>query len=244
MIELDFTKNMLGINISGDFDDLNELSKSFSNLTNLNLDIKEKYATSTIIIETLNSNIRSALMGEKDIIFKENGIYDELCAYRNIKASDTNVYFSLNVSLVDMLYIAITGNKLLFISANNLVYSESFLSFIEDSKTFESFIIKIWSLLKTKLDNKKTEELYSLALLNDEEYEFYLLQYIDKLFIDLYNSKNKEEEIYNIINKLIKRSKEYVDLYNELLKKSFEENLPLLEASNDYLDSYPNEFEW
>jgi len=244
MINLKLTKNLLGINIEGDFDDLSELSNSITNLTNLNLDIKDKYETILIILNSFNSNLRSALLGEKDIVLKENGIYDELLLFRNINAPSNNVYFSFNISIIDMLFIMIIGNKLLFISNHNMIYDDDFLKFISDSKVFESFIIKIWDLLKNELKNYKIDSVYSKALLNKEEYEYYLLQYIDKLFIDLYNSSDRINKIYEIINLLIDKTNDYINLYNDLNKIAKDNNIYLEDTTNDYLDSYPNEFEW
>ena len=94
------------------------------------------------------------------------------------------------------------------------------------------------------MKNINIDKIYSNALLNKEEYEYYLLQYIDKLFIDLYNSKNRKEELINSINKIINRTNDYINYYNELDSISKEYNISICDVTNDYLDNYPLEFEW
>lgn len=154
MIKTKLTENYAGINISGDYDDLNELYDS------IHYFIQEEACSERedIMRDHLYGflyDVRHAYQGDREIELVENGLVDYKKEYHDIKKELTdNVYYSFNYPLPDLLLDIILIQH--FISKNN---RRGVLEFNPQVNFVNSFYAKVVSSLEEFLTPVKFKKL-------------------------------------------------------------------------------------
>ncbi len=119
MIEVSLTKNLAGIMLSGDCNDLDNIIKSLYTITiNEHAETKNiKYIDMSTRVLELAYDIRHALQGDRGFEFIDNGMTKEIMKYHNTIASNKNVYYSCSYIFTEMVYCMLAINELIDLKA-------------------------------------------------------------------------------------------------------------------------------
>lgn len=126
MINVSPTKNLLGVTITGDYNDLCELVESIYLLAN---ECESEYLYSiTIRMFAVAYDLRHAYQGDREVKLVDNGMNRELMDWHNVKASTENVYYSCNIFFPQIIFFSLSASKLcdLYGTSRKIVMSDSF----------------------------------------------------------------------------------------------------------------------
>lgn len=112
MINIKTTENNLGVTISGDYDDLDELHTALSNLAGFEGEIEEYEAISLRILG-ICYDLRHAYMGDRDIEKIDNGITDEIKKWHGELYPDYNIYYSVNILWIEVMFSVLAIDDLI-----------------------------------------------------------------------------------------------------------------------------------
>lgn len=230
MIKIEYTSNFLGINIYGDYNDLELLYKSINNIIDSN----------NIICEHTNNlldEIRSSYSGNRDYLLNTNNIDLSKLKNHNINKKDislNNLYYGFKYSFPDIMidYIIINhfDKKNIFNIYSN--YINYFYGLIFDKLRDTIGDIKINKIKNGLIDCNINERTFYL-----QWFEFITCNYI---------KMNKDKRIKNfskIMNYIYNYQsyKDYLKMRREILNICKEKNISI----NDYIyEDYPNNIEW
>lgn len=248
MLEIKVTENYAGIEVRGDYNDLDKLYDCIFEIVGDEEEYPtlEKFRIQTLV---LCYDLRHAKQGSRQIELINNNIDEEIMKYHSIIVPTNNVYFKFNYILTQAIFVVYALN--IFIDNykykkykssyyTKVVYDEN----INIVQEFQSKVIKaIVEILPEK--NQKS----FLKLFYDREFgtNRFIHQYLE--LIDCrYLMKNKEERLKSIVNttkRVIKywEYQEYIDLEQELMEYA-EENQCDVDNIRISGTEYPEHIEW
>ena len=137
MISIKPTENLTGITICGDYTDFKELVDSIHRMTATEYDPTDLYFGVKMRLLGMCYDIRHAFMGDRDIIFKDNGMNSDKMKWHSLITPTQNVYYSVNILFPEAIFVAASAYRIylssrLLYGANGRVgaediYSPSFL---------------------------------------------------------------------------------------------------------------------
>jgi hypothetical protein len=206
MITIKNTENLVGVSISGDFNDLDKLVEAFYAITIDEISEKNKshIGISTRVLG-LCYDVRHALQGDREVELVENGMNEDKMRFHAIIAPKNNVYYKCNYLYPEMLFVMLALNELVKLRIRELVkskygYNDALdKNVIWDDKiaTIRSFQAEFIKCVKEVL----TEASFTrwLKLMNGD---YINIEEITGQYVDLQNIKyinmNKEKRLKNL----------------------------------------------
>lgn len=138
MLSIKTTVNNLGIAISGDYNDLNELYTALGNLAGYEGQIPA-YDDVSIRILGICYDLRHAYMGNREIEMVDSGINEEIKKWRGELYLDYNLYYSVNILWIEAMFSVLALDDLINIATKKSL-SKKYLKndnlglWIEDEK--------------------------------------------------------------------------------------------------------------
>lgn len=242
MIKVELTKNYTGINISGDYEDLDFLYDSIHYL------IKEE--PKSLIEESMQNHIfgflyevRHCYQGDRDFKFVDNELRDEVRKYQKIpkkEISKNNLYYSFNYILTDLFTDMVLIKY--FIMNIPKIEKNDYNPYLNNVKLFYSQILNLMQEILTLTKMKKLEKGLINTIISDK---IFFPQWFDVITSD-YLNQNKEKRVKELSKTLdaIYNYSDYID-YSKMkmeVEKYCNENNCLI--TNVSMCEYPDEIEW
>ena len=242
MIKVELTKNYTGINISGDYEDLDFLYDSIYYL------IKEE--PKSLLEESMQNhifnflyNVRHCYQGDRDFKFVDNELRDEVRKYQKIpknEISNNNLYYSFDYVLTDLF----TDMVLIKYFIMNIPKTEKndYNPYLNNVKLFYSQILNLMQEILTPTKMKRLEKGLIDTIISDT---IFYPQWFDVITCN-YLKQTKEKRVKELSKTLdaIYNYSNYID-YCEMkieVEKYCNENNCLI--TNVTMCEYPDEIEW
>lgn len=242
MIKLEFTDNYTGINISGDYEDLDFLYDSIHYLI--------KGEPKNLMEEAMQDHlygflyeVRHCYQGDRDFKFVYNELRKEtreLCKIPKQEITDNNLYYSFNYILTD-LFIDMLLIKY-FISRISNNEKNIYNPYLNNVSLFYSFVFNQMQEVLTETKLKKLQKGLLESVINDK---IYYPQWFETVTCD-YLKQSKEKRLKNL-SKTLDAIYNYGDYQDYLEMKIHVEKYC---KENDCLITdvrtceYPEELEW
>lgn len=216
MITIKNTENLVGVSISGDFNDLDRLVEAFYTITIDEFAEKNKrYLNISNRILGLSYEVRHALQGDREIELVENGMDEEKMKFHSIITPRSNVYYKCNYLYPEMFFVVLALNELVRVRIKELtktkyIYNEALdknVIWDETISVIRSFQAQFTKCLKEVL----TPVSFSrwLKFMNSD---YIYIEDIKDQYLDMLNIKyihmSKEKRLKNL-NTIAKRIIEY-----------------------------------
>lgn len=234
MLRVKVTENLGGINICGDFDDLNQLYESIYYLIDYDTKNDNEYLLQDHLYAFLY-DVRHCYQGDWNIELFNNYLSSNNIKYIGIKKSNIspkNIYYSFNYLIPDAILDMIIIKY--FINRKNDI-NNSNINFI---KYFYSLIMETLTNILTKQNYNETK--YTITNTNIDKYTYNHLWY-ERISINYSKmSKTKrKKEFMNIINQICKYNEyEGYKILNKDLKKYKKEKQNIKDIHyDDYIDN-------
>lgn len=211
MIKVYPSENFAGVVVSGDYFDLDQLYESLHYILPSE---GEDIAYEQVGIRVLGFcyDLRHAKMGNRDIVYVENGLHEEAIKQLKIHASTNNIYFAFPTLYPEMIFI--------LMALNHFVRKyDQFSGWLNPSVlVVKSFQAAVLSSLEEILSPQKY--LNTLRSINRGSHHLadYVTQYVDLLnlrFIEM-DKDTREKQISIMAKRLSERGKEYQQVQNEV----------------------------
>ncbi len=242
MIKVELTKNYTGVNISGDYEDLDFLYDS------IHYFIKEE--PKSLIEESMQDHIfgflyevRHCYQGDRDFKFVDNELRDEVREYQKIQKneiSNNNLYYSFDYVLTDLF----TDMVLIKYFIMNIPKTEKndYNPYLNNVKLFYSQILNLMQEILTPTKMRKLEKGFIDTIISDK---IFFPQWFDVITCN-YLKQTKEKRVKELSKTLdaIYNYSDYMD-YSKMkieVEKYCNENNCLI--TNVTICEYPGEIEW
>lgn len=242
MIKVELTKNYAGINISGDYEDLDFLYDSIHYL----IKAEPKNLMEEVMQDHLFGflyEVRHSYQGDRNFKFIDNELREEVRKYQKIskkKVSNSNLYYSFDCILTDLF----TDIVLIKYFIMNIPKNEKndYNPYLNNVKLFYSQIFNLMDQVLTPTKMKKLEKGLIDTIISDK---IFFPQWFDVITCD-YLKQTKEKRAKDLSKTLdaIYNYGDYMD-YSEMkikVEKYCQENNCLI--TDVRMCEYPNEIEW
>ncbi len=257
MIIIEPTKNLTGITIQGDLEDLSNLVDSIYRLTTEDRFENDPHYGVKLVLLSACYDIRHASYGDRDVALKENVISNDVYRFHKIKGCNKNIYYSVNILFPTAIFLAASIPQLYLSSAgfygkksrrkNKPEYFPSFLytDYIKDKANLDVLCAGIWQALGQVIGDDQLQEIIRLLEKTDEGYEDYNTHYIDRCIAELLvtDVEKRNKKLKNIARRLIVKAKEYYNLEDEYKYWAKHYNTTIYELSDPAL-KFSEEIEW
>lgn len=129
MFTIKTTENNLGVIISGDFNDINELYTAMGNLVGYEGQIKN-YEGVSLRILGICYDLRHAFMGDREIQMVHSGINDEIKKWHGKLYPDYNLYYSVNILWIEAVFSVLALEDLINIATDKKL-SKKYINEVE-----------------------------------------------------------------------------------------------------------------
>lgn len=249
MLKVSSTTNLAGVTIYGDHADFESLYDSLHEIVGNEEDYPHHEAARIRVLGVCY-DLRHALMGDREIIFVENGMDTEKMKRMGTITHDKNVYLTINVIWPEMLFVLMALNDFCRFHAYRLTKKrydmmlDKFVIWdhnISQTRLFQSEVAKC---LQETVEGRTYSRMMNMMIQDYTWLEKYFTQYLDLLnirFLDM----DKEKRLKNL-SIMAKRLTEKGDEYRSVERT-------ILEAAREYHSSpndvrlrleYPEEIDW
>lgn len=249
MLTLRNTENFAGIEISGDFLDLDSL------YTALHIVVGDEgefgdYEGARLRVLGLCYDLRHALMGEGDVEFVENGLNADQMKRMALVALDKNLYYKTRVYYPEALFVTIALNDFIHLYARKQAKTAPF-PLLDKRNVWDSSIANIrvfQSEISTCIQQAVTESSFSRMMnLMHKNYPWtdsYATQYVDMLNIRYLNMDNDQRKkgLPTMAKRLVEQGKEYKKVEREVTAMAREHNCSVENIGVDW--DYPKNIDW
>lgn len=242
MIKVEFTKNYTGVNITGDYEELDFLYDSIHYFI--------KNEPKNLMEEAMQNNlfgfiydVRHCYQGDRDFKIVNNELRKEVREYRKIskkEITDNNLYYSFNYVLTDLFTdMVLIKYFMMNISKNE---NNDYNPYLNNVKLFYSHIFNLMDKVLSPAKMKKMEKGMIDTIISDK---LFFPQWFDVITCDyLKQSKEKRiKELFKILDAIYNYGN-YID-YSEMkieVEKYCKKNKCLL--TDAIMCEYPKEIEW
>ncbi|MHB8131635.1 MAG: DUF6904 family protein [Mobilitalea sp.] len=249
MLKVSATENLAGVTISGDHSDFETLYDSLHEIVGGEEDYPYHEAARLRVLGVCY-DLRHALMGDREIIFVENGMDTEKMKRMGMITHDKNVYLSINVIWPEMLFVLMALNDFCRFHAYKLT-KKRYDMMLDKSVIWDHNIAQIRLLqsevakcLQDTIEGKTYSRMINMMIKDYAWLENYITQYLDVLnvrFLDM----DREKRLKNL-SIMAKRLTEKGDEYRSIERT-------ILEAAKEYNRSpedislkleYPEQIDW
>lgn len=242
MLKVKLTKNYAGVNITGEYDDLDQLYDAISSLIHDEpLNIGETTMSNHLF--SFLYELRHAYQGQREAFIDNNGMNDNVREWNNIKkndVTDNNLYFSFNYVvtdiLLDMLLIKYYIDKVN--KKDNNVYN----TYINLVNYFYSLVLNSFLEILTPIKFNKIKKSLIESLMTDRIFYPQWFQIISCDYVS-YSKEKRLKMFTSIADEII--NYHFYDEYLKMKKRMLE----ICEKDKCTLDDffyhdYPEDLDW
>jgi len=251
MLTLHNTENLAGIEISGDYFDLDALYMALVMIIGDEGDYGD-YEGAWMRVLGLLYDIRHAFQGHREFEFVLNGMDADRMKLLEIITPDKNLYYKVNVYYPEVLFVTIAINDFIRLYARQQAKSAPF-PLMDKKNLWDTYIANarlFQSLVANCLKEAVTEASYKRVMnLIHKDYpctEGYTTQYLDLLNIRYLNIKEKEERakaLSTTVKRMVEKGKEYQEIERTVIETATANNCSTEDIGFTDLD-YPEEMQW
>ena len=242
MLNVTNTERLMGVTISGTYDDLNQIYTAIERV----IGPEESYELTILRILAVCYDLRHCFMGNREIELVDNSYYKEKQKYHGIIHSGTNVHFKVNINWIQIIfvilalddYIKLYGddknfNKIMKKSEVSAKQKEYYkLRRFEDIALVRLFQEKVWKAFREACGDAAYKRLYNKAKANDKDlfncgYLDFCTHYLDVLEIKyIYSDVEKRKKLLaTLTRKIIVPGEDYYKVYDEVSSFATENNI-------------------
>lgn len=240
MLRIDVTKNYVGVNIGGDYDDLDKLYDSIHYLIQEDSNSIEEYTMQNHLYAFLYE-VRHAYQGSRGVESLPNGLTDEAKKYYHIKKGNTdNIYYSFQYTIPDLLLDMVLVKY--FISKVDKKENDIFNPYLNLVNLFYSLVLDAFlDILSLPKYNKLKKGILNSKISKKN----FFPQWFQIITCNYLNSP-KEKRLKNFMKtaEAIYNYNEFDDYYDMKLrieKTCKEKNCTI---DDFYYENYPSDLEW
>lgn len=249
------TKNLTGITIQGDYNDFKDLVDSIYGIVGLDEEPKDFYYGVKTRLLGICYDIRHAFMGDRDIVLEDNGMYKENMKAHGIITPTQNVYYSVDILFPEAIFVAISVPYMYCFSRHYYgtralkskieMVSGSFAKFVRDKANLDVLFAGIWEALGEVIGNDELEKISKLLENSSEEYDDYVVHYIDKCNVEYLKTavEKRKDKIKHITKRIIKKPDSYYSMESDLKHWSKVYKTSIYDLTVPEI-VYPEEIEW
>lgn len=244
------TPNLAGIEISGDYQDLDTLYLALLMIIGDEGDFPP-YAGARIRILGMMYDIRHAFQGDREFEFVQNGMDNHRMKLLGLITPDKNLYYKANVYYPEALFVTMAINDFIRLYAKLQAKSSTYPLMdkknlwdrnIATARLFQSLIVNCLEKAVTEASLKRIVNL----LYKDYTWtDRYTTQYLDMVNIRYLSIEDKEERakaLTKTVKRMVEKGKEYQDIEENVLEMATANNCSTEEISLRW--EYPEEIEW
>ena len=251
MLTIRNTANLAGIEISGDYQDLDTLYMALLFITG---DESEylNYEGARLRILGVMYDIRHAFQADREFEFIDNGMDAESMKLLGMITPDKNLYYKVNVYYLEALFVTMAINDFIRLYAKKQAKSSTY-PLVDKKILWDSHIATarlFQSLVANCLKEAVTEASYKRILnLLHKDYTWtdgYTTQYLDMLNIRYLNIEEKEERaksLSTLVKKMTEKGKEYQEIERGVRETAIANNCSTEDIRLSNWD-YPEDIEW
>lgn len=256
MLTIHPTKNLIGVTIRGDYNDLSELVDSIHRMTGSLEEEPRFYYGVKIRLLGLCYDVRHAYMGDRDIVLEENGMSPEIMKWHNRITPSQNVYYSVNVLFPEAIFVAASAPRLYLLGDRYYgmrgkdpeeADEPAFLyaDFIRDQANLEVLCAGIWQALGEVIGDEELEKIVRLMERTNESYIDYVTHYIDRCNLELIKTEveKRKDKLRNITKRIIQKPKTYKNMERDLRFWAKEYKTSIYDLDDPALE-YPEDIDW
>ncbi|MFT8390088.1 MAG: hypothetical protein ABF586_08705 [Sporolactobacillus sp.] len=252
MLQAETTPNAAGVALRGDWDDLNQLYDSLSELIGDEGE-HERYEAARIQVLGFMYDLRHAFEGSRDVRVEENGMTREIMKYHGIVTPEKNVYFSFNTVWLEMLFVLAVLNDFIllyskkidkgaYIGERMLRPKVAYQPAIAYTRHFQAVVLEA---LKKTVSESAYVRLINAMTHDYMYYGGYAVQFIEKLTIR-YLDMDREKRLKNLTrfgNQIVNRSGDYPKMLQQLRQAAMQYQCSIDELHLAESD-YPETIDW
>ncbi len=239
MIFVKNTPNYAGVTICGDHQDIEELYDALHDIVG-DEDDYPSYAASRLRVLGVCYDLRHALMGDREIIFVDNGMDEDKMKRTSMITPGKNVYLSVEVLWPEMLFVQMALNDFIqFKHRNNKHYWWD-----KTIATVRKLQAAVADCIKQTVSEAAYRRTLNLMIRDYPWIDNYATQYLDFLncrFLDMEREKRKKN-ITIMAKRLAEQGPEYQEVRREVIAAAKKHNCPVdnIKANLDF----PEEIDW
>ena len=261
MLNIKNTDQLMGVSISGTYDDLKEIYEAIGNV----LGPDETYDLTPIRILGVCYDLRHCFMGDREVEYVDNNFDEDLRAYHKGNHPDTNVHFSVNILWIEVIFSVLALDDYLRSYEND----KSFKSMMKKSdmkdavkdyyalRRFEDIALvrlyqeKVWKAFRQACGDAAYKRLYKKAKSNNNDYinfsnyKDFCTHYIDELEMKyIYSNPEKREKLLaTLVRKIIEPGDDYYDVAESISNYAKENNVSMDQVGLAGI-KYPDTIKW
>ena len=250
MLNLRNTRNLAGIEISGDYLDLDALYMALLIIIGDEGEYGHYEGARTRVLGVMY-NIRHAFQGDRELEFIRNGMDEDRMKLLGMITPEKNLYYKVNLYYPETLFVTVAINDFIRLYSKKQAKSATFPlldkknlwdEHIAHARLFQSLVINC-------LQDVVTESSFKRMLnLMHKDYPWtdgYATQYLDMLNIRYLNIENKEERsksLSSTVKRMVEKGKEYQKIEREVRQMAISHNCSTEDIRLSW--DYPDEIEW
>ena len=249
MLTLRNTPNLTGIEISGDYLDLDSLYMSLHTVVG---DEREfgNYEGARLRILGVCYDLRHAFQGDREFEFVRNGMDADRMKLLGMITPETNLYYKVNVYYPEILFVTVAINDFIRLYAKKQAKSAHFPladkknlwdANIANARLFQSLVI---SCVKEVVTEPSFKRIMNLMHKDYPWTDGYATQYLDMLNIRYLAIGDREERakaLSTIVKRMVEKGNEYRQVEGDVRAMAREHNCSVENIS--LVEDYPD-VEW
>lgn len=250
MLNLRNTRNFTGIEITGDYLDLEALYMALLILIGDEGEYGHYEGARTRVLGIMY-DIRHAFQGDREFEFIPNGMNEDSMKLLGMITPEKNLYYKVNLYYPETLFVTVAIND--FIRLYSKKQAKSATSPLLDKKNLWdqhiAYARLFQSLVINCLQGVVTESSFKRMLnLMHKDYTWtdgYATQYLDMLNIRYLNIETKEERakaLSSTVKRMVEKGREYQEIEREVREIAISNNCSTEAISLSW--GYPDEIDW
>jgi Domain of unknown function (DUF6904) len=251
MLTLKNTANLAGIELAGDYQDLDTLYMALLMIIGDEGDYGD-YEGARLRTLGVMYDIRHAFQGDREFEFVDNGMDADSMKLRGMITPESNLYYKVNVYYPEALFVTMAINDFIRLYAKKQAKSATF-PLVDKKNLWDAHIATarlFQSLVANCLTEAVTEASYKRILnLLHKDYTWtdgYTTQYLDMLNIRYLNIEGKEERakaLSTTVKRMVEKGKEYQEIEQGVRETAIANDCSTEDISLSNWH-YPEDVEW
>ncbi|QKY70329.1 hypothetical protein [Lentibacillus sp. CBA3610] len=239
MLKAEHTPNYAGITLHGDVYDFEQLYEAIHDIVGEEGEYPP-YEQVRLYILSFCYDLRHAFMGDRESIFVDNGMTEDMMTLLNMVGSTKNIYFSFNTLYPQMLFTIAALND--FIERR-----ERILKHPAQDRTITT-LRQFQAAVTQSLEETLSQHAFKMMLNNMfhwlVDFDNYYAQYIDQLNIRFleWDKEKRKKNISIMAKRIVEKGKEYQNVKQGIDEVAREANVPVSEIR--FTGEYPDEIDW
>lgn len=250
MLILRHTPNFAGIEVSGDFMDLDALYLALHTVVGDEGEFGDHEGARLRVLGVCY-DLRHAFMGDREAEFVPNGMDEARMRLMGMIAPEKNLYYKCNVYYPEVLFVTIALNDFIRLYAKSQAKTAPFPlmdkrnlwdASIANVRLFQSSVV---NCVKETVSDASYKRMRNLLHKDYTWTNGYETQYVDMLNIRYLNTENKEERQKSlpvIVKRMVEKGKQYQELERDVKEMARAHNCSDEDISLSW--DYPEEIDW